>query len=71
LAGGIRHGGNLLALFMLPMAVPVVLASAEATRLVAQGDFGVQWWRWIQLLGAFAIIFITAGTLLFDFLVED
>ena len=71
LAGGIRHGGNLLALLMLPMAVPVVLASAEATRLVAQGDFGVQWWRWIQLLGAFAIIFITAGTLLFDFLVED
>jgi len=71
LAGGIRQGGNLLALLMLPMAVPVVLASAEATRLVVEGDFGAEWWRWIQLLGAFAIIFVTAGMVLIDFLVEE
>ncbi|MFH1267122.1 MAG: heme exporter protein CcmB [Planctomycetota bacterium] len=71
LATGIRHSGNLLALLVLPMAVPVVLASAEATRLMTQGDFGPQWWRWVQLLGAFAIVFVTAGVLLFDFLVED
>lgn len=71
LAAGIRHSGNLLALLALPMAVPVVLASAEATRLMTQGDFGAEWWRWVQLLGAFAVIFVTAGVLLFDFLVED
>lgn len=71
LANGIRHSGNLLALLALPMAVPVVLGSAEATRLLAEGTFGAEWWRWIQLLGAFAVVFITAGVLLFDFVIED
>jgi heme exporter protein B len=71
LASGIRQGGTLLGLLALPMAVPVVLASAEATRLTIAGEFGPEWWRPIQLLAAFAIVFATAGTFLFDFLVED
>jgi len=71
LTAGIRHGGNLLALLVLPMALPVVLASTEATRLAIGGDFGAEWWRWIQLLGAFAVVFGTAGLLLFDFVVEE
>jgi heme exporter protein B len=71
LAAGIRQGGSLLAILVLPMAVPVVLASAEATRLAAGGDFGPEWWRWVQLLGAFGVVFVTAGLLLFDFVVEE
>ena len=71
LAGGVRHGGSLPALLMLPLAVPVVLASAEATGMAVEGDFGAPWWRWIQLLGAFAVVFVTLGTLLFDFAVEE
>lgn len=68
---GIRQTGNLLALLVLPMAVPIVLASAEATRLSTQGNLGTEWWRWVQLLGAFAVLFITAGIILFDFVIED
>ncbi|GAG12725.1 unnamed protein product, partial [marine sediment metagenome] len=71
LTAAIRHGGNLLTLLVLPMALPVVLASAEATRLAIGGDFGTEWWRWIQLLGAFGVVFVTAGFLLFDFVVEE
>jgi len=71
LTGGIRQNGNLLVLLVLPMVIPVVLAAAEATRLIALGDFGPAWWRWIQLLGAFAVVFITAGTILFDFAIEE
>ena len=71
MTAGVRHGGNLLMLLMLPMVVPVVLAAAEATRLMVQGDFGTPWWRWVQLLGAFAIVFTTAATMLFDFVIED
>jgi len=68
---GLRQNKNLLAILVLPMAVPVVLASAEATRLLTEGNFGPDWWRWIQLSGAFAILFVTAGILLFDFVIED
>jgi heme exporter protein B len=71
LAAGIRQSGNLVVLLVLPMAIPVVLAAAEATRLLAQESLGLQWWRWAQLLGAFAVIFITAATVLFDYVVED
>ena len=71
LSAGMGQRGGFLAILVLPLAVPVVLASAEATRLVAQGDLGAEWWRWIQLLGAFAVIFVTAGVVLFDFVVED
>ena len=71
LATGIPRGGSLLALLVLPTVIPVVIAAAEATRLIAQGDLGAEWWRWVQLLGAFAVIFITAGVVLFDFAIED
>ncbi len=71
LATSIRQNGNLLVLLVLPMVIPVVLAAAEATRLIAENDLGAQWWRWVQLLGAFAIVFITAGTVLFEFVVEE
>jgi heme exporter protein B len=71
MATGIRHGAYLLPLLVLPLVIPVVLAAAEATRLALENDFGAQWWRWVQLLGALAIIFVTVGIALFDFVVED
>jgi heme exporter protein B len=71
LGAGIRQSAYLLPLLVLPMAVPAVLAAAEATRLAAEGDFGPDWWRWIQLLAAFAVLFITLGMVLFDFVLED
>lgn len=71
LMAGIRQGSNLSAILLLPLVVPVVLAAAEATRLLVEGDFGPAWWRWIQLLGVFALVFMVAGTVLFDFVVEE
>jgi heme exporter protein B len=71
LVAGMRQGGGLLALVVLPLSVPVVLAAAEATRLLLEGAPGPEWWRWIQLLATFALVFITAGVTLFDFAIED
>ena len=71
LATGIRHSAYLLPLLVLPTVIPVVLAAAEATRLTVEGHFDLEWWRWIQLLGAFAIVFVSVGIALFDFAVED
>ncbi len=71
LAAGIRHSANLSVLLVLPLVIPVVLAAAEATRLIAQDDLGAEWWRWMQLLAAFAVVFTTAGTVLFEFVAEE
>ncbi len=71
LAIGSGRGGSPLVLVVLPLVIPVLLAAAECTRLVVQGQFDDSWWRWIQLLGAFAVVFTTAGTLLFDYAIED
>ena len=71
MSAGIRHNASLLVLLVLPLATPVVLAAAEATRLVAEGSLGTQYWGWVRLLGGFAVVFVTAGAVLFDYVVED
>jgi heme exporter protein B len=71
LASGSGKSGSLLVLVVLPLVIPVVLAAAECTRLVVENRIDDQWWRWLQLLGAFAILFVTAGTLLFEYAIED
>ncbi len=71
LAAGIRHGASLTALLVLPAAIPIVLAATEATRLTAADDFGDSWWRWTQLLAVAAVVFVTAGWVLFDVVIEE
>ena len=66
-----RHGAELLPLLVLPLVIPVVLAAARATQLTVENDLGAAWWQWVQLLGAFDIIFVTAGIVLFDLAVEE
>jgi len=58
-------------LLVLPLAIPVVLAAAEATRLLGEDGGQLSYWRWIQLLAGFAVIFVTAGTLLIQYVVEE
>lgn len=71
MSNGIQKTGHMLVLLALPMVIPVVLAAAEATRLISEGDLGAEYWRWIQLMGAFAVVFVTAGTVLFDYVIEE
>lgn len=68
---GVVHGSQLLVLLLLPLMIPVVIAAAEATRLIAVGTIGAEWWRWVQLLAGFAVIFTTAGTVLFEIVIEE
>lgn len=75
LVGGLgvasRERDNTAALLALPLLLPVVLAASAATRLALEASIGPAWWRWMQLLGAMAVIFVTAGTLLFEFVIEE
>jgi heme exporter protein B len=64
-----RRGG--LALLVLPLVIPVLVAAAESTRLLLENDLGREWWRWVLFLAAFATTFVTAGTVLFEFAVQD
>ncbi len=66
-----RQSSYLLPLLVLPTVIPLVLGAAEATRLAVEHDFGPDWWRWVQMLAGFAIVFITAGIVLFEFAVEE
>ncbi|MBI1900714.1 MAG: heme exporter protein CcmB [Planctomycetia bacterium] len=71
LSAGNGRSGSLLLLVAMPLVFPVILAAAECTRLAAEDRFDDAWWRWMQLLWAFAIVFVTAGTLLFDYAIEE
>ncbi len=64
-------GTNLTVVLALPMGIPVVLAAAEATRLLAEGQIDRPWWDWNVLLATFAAIFVVAGTVLMAFVTEE
>ncbi len=53
------------------MVIPVVLAASQATQMQADGRIDAAWWDWNGLLACFAIIFIVAGVVLIDFVVEE
>jgi heme exporter protein B len=71
LATGLGRNANLLVVLVLPLIIPVILAGAEATRLLADNQINDAWWRWVQLLGAFAVVYVTAGTVLFEHTIEE
>jgi heme exporter protein B len=71
LANTLSRGSSLFVLLALPALIPVLLAAARATTLLVDGHFGSEWWLWIQLLAGFAVIFIVAGSVLFEFVIEE
>lgn len=71
LTAGLRHRGGLLALLLLPLVTPILLGSAEATRLSLAGQFDPLGWRWVQLLAICAIVFTVVGALAFEFVLEE
>jgi heme exporter protein B len=72
MSAGMRQSQSLLALLLLPLLVPVILGASEATRLIGKSQaVSAAWHDWVQLLGAFTIVYITAGWVLFEFITED
>jgi heme exporter protein B len=71
LTAGIRQNSGLLILLVLPVVMPVVLAAAAATRLLCENHLNAECWRWVQLLGVMAVVFIGTGAILFDYVVEE
>lgn len=61
----------LLPLLMLPLVVPVVLASVSATRLLLAGDPFGELAGWVRLLLAYDVVFTVAPLLAFEHVVAD
>jgi heme exporter protein B len=66
-----RNGGGLLVLLLLPLASPIALSSAEATRIALSTNADSLWSWWIQLLAVFAIVYTVIGAIVFDFAMEE
>jgi len=60
----------ILPLLVLPLAVPVLIA-ATRTMALAQAGHGGEAASWLALLLVFDLVFLSAGSLLFGYLLED
>jgi heme exporter protein B len=61
----------LLPILMLPVILPIILSASRATIHLIAGAEMKEWMPWLQLLVVIDLIFIAAGYLLFDFIVEE
>ena len=61
----------LLPMLTLPVLIPALLAAVETFRAVLAGDPLSEVSAWLKLGAAFALLFTTAGLLLFDYVVEE
>ena len=61
----------LLPVLFFPVAAPVIIAAAEATRAILAGDSFADYSHWIQLIAAFDIIFAVVSAATFEFIVNE
>ena len=70
LAAGLKMRETLLPLLALPVLAPVLLAATEASQAALDGVPG-QGTAWLRLLVVFAVVYLTAGVLVFGPLLEE
>jgi heme exporter protein B len=73
LAAGARGRETLLPLLLLPVVAPVLIGATRATES-AFGSAGAtiaEGWPWVGLLGVFAVLFGTVGSVAFGPLVDE
>jgi heme exporter protein B len=70
LAGGLRARETLVPLLVLPAVTPVMLGATRSFEAALNGAPSDAW-PWVQLLTAFAVLAVTAGTVAFGPLLEE
>jgi heme exporter protein B len=70
LAAGLRVRETLLPLLLLPILAPVLLGATRAFEAAIAGTPG-DGWPWVELLAAFAAIYVAFGVLAFGSLLEE
>ena len=61
----------LLPILFFPIAAPVIIAAAEATRAVLAGDSMGDYSRWLQLIAVFDVMFVVVASITFDFILGE
>ena len=70
LAGGVRARETLVPLLVLPAVTPVMLGATRSFQAALDGAPSDAW-PWVQLLCAFAVLVMAAGTVAFGPLLEE
>ena len=70
LATGLRARDTLVPLLVLPAVTPVMLGGSRAFA-AALGGSSSDAWPWVQLLAAFSVLAVAAGTMAFGPLLEE
>jgi len=66
-----RSRETLLPIVMLPMALPVVLASVKASTAIISGTALNDWSTWLGMLFIINLVYFVACWFMFDFVVEE
>jgi len=67
-AGNTRMKDALFPVVQLPLVVPTLVAGVNSTAAALDGESA---WNWIQFLLALNLVFLSAGFLLYEFLLEE
>lgn len=70
MAINIRNSEVLLPIILFPLIVPVFIAAVRATGIVINGGNWADTVTWLEVIGAFDVIFTVIPWLLFDYLLE-
>jgi heme exporter protein B len=61
----------MLPILLLPVLVPLIIASVKATGLLIDGEPWSETWPWVNLLIAFDVIYLVASFVLYEYVLED
>ncbi len=61
----------MLPILLLPVLVPLIIASVKATGLLIDGEPWSETWSWVNLLIAFDVIYLVASFVLYEYVLED
>ena len=67
----VRAREIMLPLLFLPVIAPLLLAVIEATADLVAGDSWSEMSQWLQLAGAFDLVFLIVSAVIFQFILED
>jgi heme exporter protein B len=71
ISGRVQAGGLLLPAMVIPIYVPALIAGTKASAAVLAGQPLGATLTWLKILGAFDVLFVVAGYLLFEHVVLE
>jgi len=66
-----RSRDILLPILFFPVVIPVIISAVKATEVAFDGEAFSDMVSWLQIMGAFDVIFLVVAALTFEFVVEE